>query len=50
MARIVRGKMLQLKDQEFALASRSAILCLIMISFTLFGDGLRDAFDPRMRK
>jgi oligopeptide transport system permease protein len=125
MARIVRGKMLQLKDQEFALASRSlgagrfrlvwkhlipnslgpiiisvmftipdaifaeaflsfiglgiqipkaslgslisdgtkylqfhpyllwfptAILCLIMISFTLFGDGLRDALDPRMRK
>jgi oligopeptide transport system permease protein len=125
MARIVRGKMLQLKDQEFALASRSlgagrfrlvwkhlipnslgpiiisvmftipdaifaesflsfiglgiqipeaslgslisdgtkymqfhpyllwfptGILCLIMISFTLFGDGLRDALDPRMRK
>ncbi|HEX5851252.1 MAG TPA: ABC transporter permease, partial [Rubrobacter sp.] len=125
MARIVRGKMLQLKDQEFALASRSlgagkfrlvwrhlipnslgpiiisvmftipdaifaesflsfiglgiqipeaslgslisdgteylqfhpyllwfptAILCLIMISFTLFGDGLRDALDPKMRK
>jgi oligopeptide transport system permease protein len=125
MARIVRGKMLQLRDQEFALASRSlgagrfrlvwkhlipnslgpiiisvmftipdaifaesflsfiglgiqipeaslgslisdgtkymqfhpyllwfptAILCLIMISFTLFGDGLRDALDPRMRK
>ena len=125
MARIVRGKMLQLKDQEFALASRSlgasrsglvwkhlipnslgpiiisvmftipdaifaesflsfiglgiqipraslgslisdgtqymqfhpyllwfptAILCLIMVSFTLFGDGLRDALDPRMRK
>ena len=125
MARIVRGKMLQLKDQEFALASRSlgagrfrlvwrhlipnslgpiiisvmftipdaifaesflsfiglgiqipeaslgslisegteylqfhpyllwfptAILCLIMISFTLFGDGLRDALDPKLRK
>src|SRR5215207_995340 len=125
MARIVRGKMLQLKDQEFALASRSlgasgfrlvwkhlipnslglivinlmftipaaifaeaflsfiglgiqipraslgslisdgtnemqfhpyllwfltAILCLIMVCFSLFGDGLRDALDPRMRK
>jgi len=24
-------------------------LCLILISFTLFGDGLRDALDPRMR-
>src|SRR5829696_4783196 len=125
MARIVRGKMLQLKDQEFALASRSLgagrfrlvwkhlipnslgpiivnlmfmipsaifaeaflsfiglgiqvpeaslgslisdaasemrfhpyllwfpsiVFCLLMISFTLFGDGLRDALDPRMRK
>jgi len=125
MARIVRGKMLQLKEQEFALASRSlgagrfrlvwkhlipnslgpiiisvmftipdaifaesflsfiglgiqipraslgslisdgtnemqfhpyllwfltAILCLIMVCFSLFGDGLRDALDPRMRK
>lgn len=125
MARIVRGRMLQLKGQEFALASRSlgasgtrlvrrhllpnslgpiivnlmftipsaifaesflsfiglgiqvpeaslgslisdgaskvqtnpyllwfpsAVFCLIMISFNLLGDGLRDAFDPRMRK
>src|ERR687890_1462775 len=125
MARIVRGRMLQLKDQEFTLASRSlgagkrrllwkhlipnslgpiiisvmftipdaifaesflsfiglgiqipeaslgslisdgtkylqfhpyllwfptAILCLIMICFNLVGDGLRDAFDPKMRK
>jgi oligopeptide transport system permease protein len=125
MARIVRGRMMQLKNQEFALASRSLgangsrlvrrhllpnslgpiivnlmftipsaifaeaflsfiglgiqvpraslgslidagaeqirfhlyllifpslIFCLIMISFNLLGDGLRDAFDPRMRK
>jgi len=125
MARIVRGKMLQLKEQEFALASRSlgagrfrivwkhlipnslgpiiisvmftipdaifaesflsfiglgiqipraslgslisdgtnemqfhpyllwfptAILCLIMVCFSRFGDGLRDALGPRMRK
>ncbi len=125
MARIVRGRMMQLKNQEFALASRSlgasgsrlvrrhllpnslgpiivnlmftipsaifaeaflsfiglgiqvpeaslgslisdgagelrfhpyllwfpsAVFCLIMISFNLLGDGLRDAFDPRMRK
>jgi oligopeptide transport system permease protein len=125
MARIVRGRMLQLKDQEFALASRSlgasgsrlvwkhlipnslgpiivnlmftipsaifaeaflsfiglgiqvpeaslgslisdgaaqirfhpyllwfpsAVFCLIMICFNLLGDGLRDAFDPKMRK
>lgn len=25
-------------------------LCLIMLSFNLFGDGLRDALDPKMRK
>jgi oligopeptide transport system permease protein len=125
MARIVRGRMLQLKEQEFALASKSlgasgfrlvrrhllpnslgpiivnlmftipsaifaeaflsfiglgiqvpraslgslidngaaelrfhpymlfipgAVFCLIMLSFNLLGDGLRDAFDPRMRK
>ena len=125
MARIVRGRMLQLKEQEFALAARSlgasgyrlvrkhllpnslgpiivnlmftiptaifaeaflsfiglgiqvpnaslgslisegageirfhpyllwapsAIFVLIMISFNLLGDGLRDAFDPKMRK
>ena len=28
----------------------TAILCLIMISFTLFGDGLRDALVAGMRK
>lgn len=28
----------------------SVIISLIMISFNLLGDGLRDAFDPRMRK
>ncbi len=125
MARIVRGRMLQLKEQEFALASRSlgasgsrlvrkhllpnslgpiivnlmftipaaifaeaflsfiglgiqvpeaslgslidsgageirfhpyllwfpaAIFSLLMICFNLLGDGLRDAFDPKMRK
>ena len=125
MARIVRGRMLQLKDQEFALASRSLgasgsrlvrrhllpnslgpiivnlmftipsaifaeaflsfiglgiqvpeaslgslisdgageirfhpylllypsiVFCLLMVCFNLLGDGLRDAFDPKMRK
>jgi oligopeptide transport system permease protein len=125
MARIVRGRMLQLKEQEFALASRSLgasgsrlvrkhllpnslgpiivnlmftipaaifaeaflsfiglgiqvpeaslgsliaegageirfhpyllwfpslVFCLLMICFNLLGDGLRDAFDPKMRK
>jgi oligopeptide transport system permease protein len=125
MARIVRGRMMQLKEQEFALASRSlgasgyrlvrkhllpnslgpiivnlmftipsaifaeaflsfiglgiqvpdaslgslisdgageirfhpyllwfpsVVFCLLMVCFNLLGDGLRDAFDPKMRK
>jgi oligopeptide transport system permease protein len=25
-------------------------ICLIMLAFNLFGDGLRDALDPKMRK
>src|SRR5918998_776756 len=125
MARIVRGRMLQLKNQEFVLASRSLgasgsrlvrkhlipnslgpiivnmmftipsaifaeaflsfiglgiqvpeaslgsliddgagemrfhpyllwfpalVFCVIMVCFNLLGDGLRDAFDPKMRK
>jgi oligopeptide transport system permease protein len=25
------------------------VLCVIMLAFNLFADGLRDAFDPRMK-
>jgi oligopeptide transport system permease protein len=28
----------------------SVVISLIMISFNLLGDGLRDALDPRMRR
>jgi oligopeptide transport system permease protein len=28
----------------------SLVFCLLMICFNLFGDGLRDALDPKMRK
>jgi oligopeptide transport system permease protein len=28
----------------------SAFLCALILSFNLFGDGLRDALDPRMKK
>ncbi|NLL66006.1 MAG: ABC transporter permease [Clostridiaceae bacterium] len=28
----------------------SIMICLIVLSFNLFGDGLRDAFDPKLRK
>ncbi|WP_458414312.1 oligopeptide ABC transporter permease [Schinkia sp. CFF1] len=32
------------------IAISSIVISLIMISFNLLGDGLRDAFDPRMRR
>ncbi len=28
----------------------AAVLCVIVLAFNLFGDGLRDALDPKMRK
>jgi oligopeptide transport system permease protein len=28
----------------------SMVFCLIMVSFSLLGDGLRDALDPKMRR
>lgn len=28
----------------------AAIICLLVLSFNLFGDGLRDAFDPKLRR
>lgn len=34
----------------FQLLYPSLAICLIMLSFNLFGDGLRDALDPKMRK
>ena len=26
------------------------VLCLIILSFNVFGDGLRDALDPKLRQ
>lgn len=34
----------------FQLLYPALTLCLIMLAFNLFGDGLRDALDPKMRK
>ncbi|MFD1037515.1 oligopeptide ABC transporter permease [Virgibacillus byunsanensis] len=39
-----------LKIYPHSLIFSSIIISLIMISFNLVGDGLRDAFDPKMRK
>jgi len=40
----------QIRFNPYLLWFPSAVFCLIMISFNLLGDGLRDAFDPKMRK
>jgi len=40
----------QLRFHFYLLLCPSVIFCLIMVSFNLLGDGLRDALDPRMRK
>lgn len=38
------------RSYPFQLFYPAITLCIIMISFNLFGDGLRDALDPKMRK
>lgn len=38
------------RTYPFQLFYPAITLCIIMIAFNLFGDGLRDALDPKMRK
>lgn len=38
------------RTYPFQLFFPSIFLCIIMVTFNLFGDGLRDALDPKMRK
>lgn len=38
------------KTYPYQLFFPSLAICLIMLAFNLFGDGLRDALDPKMRK
>ena len=39
-----------LQSFPFKLVFPALIICLIVLSFNLLGDGLRDAFDPKLRK
>ncbi len=39
-----------LSSHAYLLFIPSVVLVLIMVCFSILGDGLRDAFDPRMRK
>ena len=34
----------------YLLIAPAVLISLIILSFNLFGDGLRDAFDPKMKK
>lgn len=38
------------RSYPFQLFFPAITLCIIMVGFNLFGDGLRDALDPKMRK
>ena len=39
-----------LQSNSFKLLFPALMICLIVLSFNLLGDGLRDAFDPKLRK
>ena len=39
-----------LRSYPHALVFPAVIIVLIMVCFSIFGDGLRDALDPKMRK
>lgn len=39
-----------LQSYPYKLIYPSIVICLIVLSFNLLGDGLRDAFDPKLRR
>ena len=39
-----------LQSYPYKLVFPAAVICLIVLSLNLLGDGLRDAFDPRLKK
>ena len=40
----------EIRFHPYLLVYPSVVFCLLMVCFNLLGDGLRDAFDPKMRK
>ena len=38
------------KRQPYKLLFPAGMICLITLAFNLLGDGLRDAFDPKLRR
>lgn len=47
LANMARGG---LQSYPFKLLFPALIICLIVLAFNLLGDGLRDAFDPKLRR
>lgn len=47
---LIEGGYKQLQYNPYLLWYPAAVLSLLMISFNLLADGLRDAFDPRMKR
>ena len=43
------GVMIRTSTPDFAAVHSAVVISLLMISFNLFGDGLRDAFNPSLR-
>nr|HPK17211.1 ABC transporter permease [Clostridia bacterium] len=39
-----------LESYPYKLVFPAVAICLIVLAFNLLGDGLRDAFDPKLRK
>jgi len=39
-----------MRSQPHRLLAAAIMICLLILSFNLFGDGLRDAFDPRLKQ
>ncbi len=40
----------EMRFYPYLLVFPAVVFCVLMLSFNLLGDGLRDALDPRMRK
>jgi oligopeptide transport system permease protein len=47
LANAARGGM---QSYPYKMVFPAVIICLIVLSFNLLGDGLRDAFDPKLRR
>ncbi|MCI7794139.1 ABC transporter permease, partial [bacterium] len=39
-----------LLSYPYKLIFPAAVICIIVLAFNLLGDGLRDAFDPKLKR